>query len=138
LGQVHRLLYRPIVNFILGAGVTALTMSVSVSLSLLVPLSARGYIRRENVIPYILGANITTFIDTLIAAALLTNPAAVTVVLVQMISVTTVSLIILATSFQFYERTIERLVTIIGRRRRNLLVYIVLVLGIPLALLLFA
>jgi sodium-dependent phosphate cotransporter len=81
LGRVNRLLYRPIVSFAMGAALTALTMSVSVSLGLLVPLSARGYIRQENAIPYIMGANITTFIDTLIAAALLANPAAVAVVL---------------------------------------------------------
>ena len=62
-----RLLYRPLVTFALGLAVTTLTMSVSVSLSVLVPLSARGYIRRENVIPYIMGANITTFVDTLVA-----------------------------------------------------------------------
>ena len=61
-----RILYRPVVTFLLGALVTLLTMSVSLSLSILVPLSMRGYVRRENVIPYVMGANITTFIDTLI------------------------------------------------------------------------
>lgn len=137
LGQVHHLLYRPIVNFLLGAGITALTMSVSVALSLLVPLSARGYIRRENIIPYIMGANITTFVDTLIAAALLGNPAAVSVVLVQMASVAAVSLVILTISFQHYERLINLLVSRIGSSRRSLFFYILLTLGIPFALLLF-
>ena len=135
LGQVHHLLYRPLVTFALGAVITSLTMSVSVSLSLLVPLSARGYIRRENIIPYILGANITTFDDTLIAAALLSNPAAITVVLVQMLSVTIVSMFILLLSYRRYERLLERLVAIIGRRRRNLFIYILLILLIPLGLL---
>jgi solute carrier family 34 (sodium-dependent phosphate cotransporter) len=137
LGQVHHLLYRPLVTFALGAAITSLTMSVSVSLSLLVPLSARGYIRRENIIPYILGANITTFDDTLIAAALLANPAAVSVVLVQMLSVTIVSMFILLLSYRQYERLLERLVTVIGRRRRNLFIYIFLILCIPLGLLIF-
>lgn len=137
LGQVHHLLYRPLVTFALGAAITSLTMSVSVSLGLLVPLSARGYIRRENIIPYILGANITTFDDTLIAAALLANPAAVTVVLVQMISVTIVSMTILLLTYRQYERLLERLFTLIGRRRRNLVLYILLILFIPLGLLIF-
>jgi len=137
LGQVHHLLYRPVVTFALGAGITALTMSVSVSLSLLVPLSTRGYIRRENIIPYIMGANITTFDDTLIAAALLANPAAVTVVLVQMVSVTIVSMFILLAMFRHYERFLNRLVSNIGRRRRNLAMYILLTLGIPFILLIF-
>lgn len=137
LGQVHHLLYRPIITFALGAGITAITMSVSVSLSLLVPLSARGYIRRENIIPYIMGANITTFDDTLIAAALLANPAGVTVVLVQMVSVAIVSMIILLLFFRTYERFLNGLVSNIGRRRRNLALYIILTLGIPFILLIF-
>jgi sodium-dependent phosphate cotransporter len=137
LGQVHHLLYRPVVTFALGAGITMLTMSVSVSLSLLVPLSARGYIRRENIIPYIMGANITTFDDTLIAAALLANPAAVTVVLVQMVSVAIVSMFILLVIFRYYERFLNNLVSRIGSRRRNLALYIILTLGIPFILLIF-
>jgi Na+/phosphate symporter len=137
LGLVHHLLYRPVVTFLLGAGITALTMSVSVSLSLLVPLSARGYIRRENIIPYIMGANITTFDDTLIAAALLANPAAVTVVLVQMVSVAIVSMFILFLIFRFYERMLNQLVSHIGNRRRYLVSYILLTLGIPFVLLIF-
>jgi Na+/phosphate symporter len=137
LGQVHHLLYRPVVTFALGAAITSLTMSVSVSLSLLVPLSARGYIRRENIIPYILGANITTFDDTLIAAALLANPSAVTVVLVQMFSVSVVSLITLLVGFRYYERFLNGLVSRIGQRRSYLLIYILLILCIPLGLLIF-
>jgi hypothetical protein len=135
LGQVHHLLYRPVVTFLLGAGITALTMSVSVSLSLLVPLSARGYIRRENIIPYIMGANITTFDDTLIAAALLANPAAVTVVLVQMVSVFIVSMFLLLLVFRTYERMLNQVVSHIGNRRSYLALYIFLTLGIPFALL---
>jgi Na+/phosphate symporter len=134
LGQVHHLLYRPVVNFLLGAGITILTMSVSVSLSLLVPLSVRGYIRRENVIPYILGANITTFIDTLMAAVLLANPIAVTIVLVQIASVSIVSIWILLIGFRFYERLLERLVTLIGQRRSFIMAYILVVFLIPFIL----
>lgn len=135
LGLVHHLLYRPVVTFALGAGITAITMSVSVSLSLLVPLSVRGMVRRENVIPYILGANITTFVDTLVAAALLSNPVAISVVLVQMASVMIVSLILLLTSFRFYERTLQKVVIFLGRRRRRIVAYIFLILGIPFLLL---
>ena len=65
VGRMSRLIYRPWVMFLLGSLITLISMSVSVSLSILVPLSQRGFVRRENVIPYIMGANITTFIDTL-------------------------------------------------------------------------
>ncbi|MGA9532389.1 MAG: hypothetical protein WBR18_06700 [Anaerolineales bacterium] len=136
LGRVNRLLYRPIVSFAMGAGLTALTMSVSVSLSLLVPLSARGYIRQENAIPYIMGANITTFIDTLLAAALLANPMAIGVVLVQMISVAVVSLVILVAGFNAYERFLSNLASLITERKGWLGVYLAGTLLTPIALLL--
>jgi Na+/phosphate symporter len=137
MGFVHHLLYRPIVTFPLGALLTSLTMSVSVSLSLLVPLSVRGYIRRENVIPYILGANITTFVDTLVAAALLSNPVAVTIVLVQMFCVFVISIIILLTIFGKYERFLDKIVKILGRRHRILAAYILVIFVVPFALLIF-
>jgi sodium-dependent phosphate cotransporter len=133
-GGMARLLYRPIVTFMLGLAITSLTMSVSVSLSVLVPLSARGYIRRENVIPYIMGANITTFIDTLVAALLLNNPPAFTVVLVEMVSVALVSLVILLLLYQFYERALLHLVEVIGASHRNLTIFLLVIFGIPVAL----
>src|SRR6266545_6634250 len=74
--HIGRLVYRPVAMFLLGCAVTSLTLSVSVSLSILVPLSAKGLVRRENTLPYIMGANITTFIDTLVAALINGGPAA--------------------------------------------------------------
>lgn len=135
-GMIQRMVYRPVVTFLIGAAVTVVTMSVSVSLGLLVPLSVRGYIRRENVIPYILGANITTFIDTLIAAALLANPAAVTVVMIQMLSVALVSLVILVGFYRSYLTLIERLVEFISQRRLSLVFYVCLVIVFPFMLVL--
>jgi len=129
-----RLLYRPVVTFALGLAITSLTLSVSVSLSVLVPLSARGYIRRENVIPYIMGANITTFVDTLVAALLLNNPPAFTVVLVEMVSVAMVSLVILVLIYRPYERAVLSLVEFISVSRRNLAIFLLVIVGIPVAL----
>lgn len=132
---LNRLLYRPVVAFLLGALLTSLTLSVSVSLSLLVPLSARGYIRQENVIPYVMGANITTFDDTLVAAALLGNPAAVSVVLVQMASVAIVCLAILVLAYRPYQRLISRMAAAIGATPGRLTVYVVLMFALPTLLL---
>jgi sodium-dependent phosphate cotransporter len=134
--QAPRLLYRPIVMFLLGSAVTTISMSVSVSLSLLVPLSARGYIRRENVIPYIMGANITTFIDTLVASVLMNNPQAFTVVFVEMISVALISLLILSTVYRFYEHRVLTLANSIANSRRNLTLFMLLMVGVPIILLL--
>lgn len=135
LGRINRLLFRPGVSFLLGAGVTALTMSVSVSVSMLIPLSNRGFIRQENVIPYIMGANVTTFFDTLVAAALLANPEAITIVIVQMLSAAFISLAVLLLAFPTYDRLLARLTRSLLAHRWQLIVYLALTIGIPIALL---
>ena len=134
VGWVSRLVYKPWVMFFLGAFVTLISMSVSISLSILVPLSARGFVRRENVIPYIMGANITTFIDTLLAAVLLSNPAAFTVVFVEMVSITLVSAIILALFYQRYQGLVLRSVEWITASNRNLAIFIGAIFCLPIIL----
>jgi Na+/phosphate symporter len=135
VGRMSRLIYRPWVMFVLGAAITLISMSVSVSLSILVPLSARGFIRRENVIPYIMGANITTFIDTLLASVLLDNPHAFTIVLVEMVSITLVSVVILMFTYRHYERAMLDLVTWATARRRNLAIFMAAIFVTPIILL---
>ena len=134
-GHISRLIYRPVVMFALGAGLTLITMSVSLSLSVLVPLSARGYIRRENVIPYIMGANITTFVDTLLASVLLNNPPAFTIVLVEMLSVAAVSILILSLVFARYRHTIQHCVAWVTDSNRNLVIFLAGIFIAPLILL---
>ena len=53
---------------------TLVTLSVSLSVTILVPLALKGYVRRDRIIPYVMGANIATWIDTLFAALLLDSP----------------------------------------------------------------
>jgi hypothetical protein len=89
-------LKRPWPMFLLGCAVATLTLSVSVALVVLVPLASRGYVKREESIPYIMGANITTLADTLVAAMLLRNAVAVQIVLAQAIAVFLVSMLYLA------------------------------------------
>ena len=137
VGRVSRLVYRPWVMFALGAAITLVSMSVSVSLSILVPLSNRGFVRRENVIPYIMGANITTFIDTLLAAVLLGNPPAFTVVFVEMTSISLVSILILATIYHRYERAILGFVAWVTYRNRNLALFIAIIFLVPIILMLY-
>ncbi len=94
--RVAEWLKRPWPMFLLGCLVAALTLSVSVALTLLVPLASRGYVRRREAIPYIMGANITTLADTLVAAMVLGSGVAVQIVLAQAIAVALVSLLLLA------------------------------------------
>lgn len=133
---IGRLVYRPMAMFLLGAVVTSITLSVSVSLSLLVPLSARGLVRRENTLPYIMGANITTFIDTLIAALIVGGPAAFTIVLVEMVSVALLSLLILLFFYRAFERVILHTQEMIIYNNRSLALFLCIMLIIPVLLLL--
>jgi solute carrier family 34 (sodium-dependent phosphate cotransporter) len=89
-------LRRPWPMFLLGCLVATLTLSVSVALTVLIPLASKGYIKRREAIPYIMGANITTLADTLVAAMLLGNPVAVQIVLAEAIGVSIVTIFYLA------------------------------------------
>ena len=89
-------LRKPWPMFLLGCLVATLTLSVSVALTVLIPLASKGYIKRREAIPYIMGANITTLADTLVAAMLLGNPVAVQIVLAEAIGVSIVTIFYLA------------------------------------------
>jgi Na+/phosphate symporter len=130
-----RVLYRPWFMFGVGLAVTCVTLSVSVSLSLLVPLAAKGYVRRENVFPYILGANITTFVDTLFAGALVGHPDALRLVAILMATVTALSLPIVFGFPHAFERLVDGLSVRATAHARALLVFAAILLGIPLMLL---
>lgn len=85
--------------FGLGCLVAFATLSVSVALSVLVPLVVKGYVKREAILPYIMGANITTLGDTLLAALLLDSPEAVRIVLAGIVGTAVVSVAILAFAY---------------------------------------
>ena len=82
--------------FAIGSFVALVVMSVSVALAVLVPLVAKGYVKRDHIIPYIMGANITTLGDTMLAAFALHSPAAVRIVLAEVIATTSISVVLLA------------------------------------------
>jgi len=136
VGRMSRLVYNPLVMFLLGSAVTLVSMSVSVSLSILVPLSHRGFVRRENVIPYIMGANITTFIDTLLAAVLLNNHFAVSVVLAEMLGVGLTAMLLLLLIFRPYERSSLRFVQWVTEKNLHLALFMFTIFLIPLILVL--
>ncbi|MGZ4148767.1 MAG: hypothetical protein ACXVQJ_01875 [Actinomycetota bacterium] len=89
-------LKHPWTMFALGCLVATLTLSVSVALTVLVPLAVKGYVKRDEALPYIMGANITTLADTLVVAMLQKTPVAAQIVLAEAIGVTIVSVFILA------------------------------------------
>jgi Na+/phosphate symporter len=134
--RAGRVAYRPWVMFVIGLLVTSLTLSVSVSLSLLVPLAAKGYLRRENVVPYILGANITTFVDTLFAGALVGHPDAVRVVAIMMASVTALSIPLVLLVPYAFERMVDRIARRATRSAASLAAFTALLLLAPVLLVL--
>jgi solute carrier family 34 (sodium-dependent phosphate cotransporter) len=134
--RIADIVYRPKVMFLLGVAVTCVTLSVSVSVGILVPLSAKGYVRRENVIPYVMGANISTFIDTLFASLLVGEPRAFTVVLAEMLSVGTVSLLVLFLLYRPYTRALEAILERTTRDRRSFIIFMSITMAMPFVFLL--
>src|SRR3546814_16474929 len=69
------------------------------ALTVLVPIVANGYLKREDTIPYIAGANITTLADTLVAAIVIGNADAVRVVIAEVVGVSAFTLLLLAVAY---------------------------------------
>jgi hypothetical protein len=122
--------------FALGSGVALVTMSVSVALTILVPLVGRNVVRREYVVPYIMGANITTLADTLVVAMLQRDPAAAQIVLAEAIGVTLVSLAILAFWYQPVKRSVIRLDDYLVASNRRLIAFVGILFLVPVSFLL--
>ena len=128
-------LQKPLAMFGFGILVTLLTLSVSLSVTILVPLALKGYIRRDRVVPYIMGANIATWIDTLLAALLLNSPGAFTIVLTQMLTGGAVSLVVLLLLYGPYTRLILGVAHRVSSSRRHLAAFVGALFLVPLLLL---
>ncbi len=120
--------------FLAGCGVTLLTLSVSVSLTLLVPLVAKGHVRRANTLPYIAGANITTLVDTFVAAVILGNQAGVQVVVAVTSVVTVWTLFLLITCYPLLRRTLLGLARRILASNARLAGFTAALLVVPIVL----
>jgi Na+/phosphate symporter len=127
---------RPWTMFALGCIVATLTLSVSVALTVLVPLAVKGYVRRDEALPYIMGANITTLADTLVVAMLQRDPAAAQIVLAEAIGVTIVSLAILAFWYQPVKRGVIRLDDYFVGSTRRLAIFVAILFVLPVSFLL--
>ena len=124
-------LRRPWPMFALGCIVATLTLSVSVALTLLVPLASRGYVKRREAIPYIMGANITTLADTLVAAMVLGNAVAVQIVLAQAIAVAFISLLLLAFAYRPLVEGVMRLDEWVVASNRRLWLFVTVLFVLP-------
>jgi hypothetical protein len=97
---------------------------------------ANGYLKREDTIPYIAGANITTLADTLVAAVILGNADAVRVVLAEVIGVGVVTVLLLAVAYPMVRSASIAWARLVLHRPRNLGAFVVALLLAPVALIL--
>lgn len=95
----------PALSFSIGLVVTGLTTSVAFSLGVIVPLYNRGYVDREEFIPYVLGANLGTLVDTLAVAVVLDSPVGIAIVL-ELLAVSTVVTAVALAALSAYSRLI--------------------------------
>jgi solute carrier family 34 (sodium-dependent phosphate cotransporter) len=124
--------------FALGSAVALVTMSVSVALTILVPLVAKRMVRQEYVLPYIMGANITTLGDTMLAAFALDSPAAVRVVLAEVIAAGSLSVLLLALAYPTIWSALWSFQTAVARSRTRLAAFTLGVLLVPVLTIAFA
>ncbi|HJP67038.1 MAG TPA: hypothetical protein VKA30_12130 [Actinomycetota bacterium] len=127
---------RPWPMFTLGCLAALLTLSVSVALTLLVPLAAKGYLDRKEAMPYIMGANITTLADTLVAAMILGRPEGVQVVLAEAIAVSLVTIFYLLFLYGWLQRAVMALDEWVVARRQRLIGFVAVLFVTPGILLL--
>jgi Na+/phosphate symporter len=135
--RVERLkesLHHPLAMFALGLVVTAITMSVSISLTLLIPLSLKGYIRRNAIIPYVMGANISTWVDTLLASLLLDTPRAFTIVFTEMVVGAGISLFVLIVLYKPFSAAVITAANHITHNQRNFALFMGAIFVVPLVL----
>ena len=120
--------------FGLGCLVALIAMSVSVALTVLVPLVAKGYVKREDILPYIMGANITTLGDTLLAAFLLHSAAAVRIVLAGIVGTTVISVLLLAFFYPQVRRGMWRFQRQMVKSKPRLAIFTAGLFAVPLAI----
>lgn len=126
----------PWTMFGIGLATALATLSVSVALSLLVPVVAKGYVRREQILPYIAGANITTLFDTLVVAVLLGGSQGPDMVISLAAGVTVWTVLLLVVAYQPMRTAVFRFQALVLHSRARLVGFVFVLFAIPTAMLL--
>jgi sodium-dependent phosphate cotransporter len=119
------------VAFGMGAAITLVTTSVALSVGIIVPLYNRGYFRRKEIIPYLMGANITTMISSIMAAAVMESKGGMMSALLLTLTVFLTTLGILLVYDRFYS-LLKRAFDGIMLKDRYLLGFTAVLVLIPL------
>ena len=96
----------------------------------------KGIVRRKNIIPYVMGAQIGTFVDKLFVTLLLDAPRAFTIIFSEMIAVLSVSLVILIFVFDPFRDLILGAASKATSSKRGFAIFLGALFIVPAALLL--
>lgn len=120
-------------SFLAGLIVTGLTSSVAFSIGVLVPLFNRKAITRREIAPYVLGANVTTLLDTYVVSLVLGRWDAGGAVLGLMLIALVLSLafmLLFGPSF----RILEGLLDTVTASRTTFVLFLMSLIGAPILL----
>jgi len=124
----------PALAFAIGLVVTGLTTSVAFSLGVIVPLYNRGYIERDELVPYVLGANLGTLVDTLLVAIVLGSPGGIAIVL-ELLAIAALVTAVALVALPVYTRAIVALDQRLVDDRRAFIGFVASLIIVPLILL---
>jgi len=128
---------RPLRAFAAGFLFTVMVPSTTVMVSLLVPLASSGVIRAEYyILPYILGANIGTVFDVMIAALATGDPVSLGVWLVHL-TINLVGALIFMPLLDPFSRLVRRVAAFVSSSPRTTLVIAALFHVVPAAVILY-
>ncbi|MFN2489362.1 MAG: hypothetical protein ABR529_06445 [Actinomycetota bacterium] len=123
--------------FLLGNVVVIATMSVSVALTILVPLVAKGYVRRQDLVPYIVGADLGTLVDKLLIAFLVgvgaSHPASpVRIIVAELAGTAVVGLVMMSVLYDPLSRAVWRIQHYVTRDKMRLALFTGSLFAMPL------
>lgn len=123
------------VAFAIGLFVTGVSTSVAFSLGVIVPLYNRGYVERDELVPYVLGANLGTLFDTLLVALVLDSPVGVSLV-VELLAVATLLTVGVLAVHSRYTQLVAAVDERLHTDRRVFVVFVLSLLLVPAVLVL--
>lgn len=123
------------VSFGIGALITLLSTSVALSVGIIVPMYNKGYFKRKEIIPYLMGANLTTMISNIMAAAVIGSEVAMKAALILTATIFLVTFVVLF----FYQKIyalIQKIFNSLMLEDRYLIAFTASLLLMPVILLL--
>ncbi|RZH66462.1 hypothetical protein [Natrinema altunense] len=117
----------------LGFAVTAVTTSVAFSMGVIVPIYNRGYIRRDEIVPYVMGASLGTLTDTLLVALILESGTGIAIVLL-LFGAAAVSTIAALSVYDAYYAFLEAVQNALLENNRTFAVFVAMLVAVPFAL----